>query len=259
MKTALITGASSGIGLEMAKLHAKQKGNLILVARSEDKLNQLKKQLEKEHGIAVKVIAKDLSKAGAAKEVYETTQNQGLKVDYLINNAGFGGVGYFHERNWQDDQNMIQLNVMALTELTRYYLNDMVKRNQGKILNVSSTASLMPGPLQAVYYATKAFVTSFSNAINEELSETNITVSNLMPGATETEFGSVSGMDKTSLFQNTASAESVAKAGYEGMLNGKLDIIAGVPFAFKLQLPFLSIMPKRMILKMIKKLQQTND
>ena len=258
-KTALITGASSGIGLELAKLHARHQGDLVLVARSEETLLRLKEELESKHKINVMVIAKDLTKAEAASEIFEATQKAGISVNYLINNAGFGGLGKFHERDWEMDKSMIQLNVMALTQLTRLYLPEMVRRNEGRILNVSSTAALMPGPLQAVYYATKAFVTSFSNAINEELSDTAVTVGTLMPGATETGFGSSSGMDKTPLFNKTSSAQEVAKAGYEGMLKGKLDIYAGVPFKFRIQFPFISMVPKRMVLKSIKNLQKTND
>lgn len=257
-KTALITGASSGIGLEMARLHAQAGGNLVLVARRENKLNELKTELEKQFGVQVTVIAKDLNKESAAEEIFETTRSAGITVNYLINNAGFGGLGKFHERKWDDDRSMIQVNILALTTLTRLYLNEMVKRNEGKILNVSSTAALMPGPLQAVYYASKAFVTSFSNALSEELADTKITVSVLMPGATETEFAQTSGMKKTPLFSaKTATAESVAKQGYEGMLKGDIDIYAGVPFKYKLQFPFISMTPKRMLLKTVKKLQQS--
>ncbi len=255
-KTALITGASSGIGKEMAKLHARTKGDLILIARSTNKLESLKKELEGGFGIKVTIISKDLSITGAAKEIYDETKNAGIEVDYLINNAGFGGLGKFNERDWEEDKAMIQLNILALTELTRYYVNDMVIRNTGKILNVSSTAALMPGPFQAVYYATKAYVTSFSNALNEELSDTGITVSSLMPGATETGFATTSGMDKTPLFKKTASSYYVAKRGYEGMLKGKLNIFAGVPLPFLLIIPFISLMPKRLMLKTVKKLQE---
>lgn len=255
--TALITGASSGIGREMAKLHAAQKGNLVLVARSGDKLHSLQAELQEKHGIQVSVIPQDLTLPGAAKTVYDQTQQEGIVVDYLINNAGFGGQGFFHERQWEDDARMIQLNVMALTELTRYYLNDMVARKSGKVLNVSSTASLMPGPLQAVYFATKAYVRSFSNALSSELKDTGITVTNLMPGATATGFASTSGMDKTELFKQTASAETVAKDGYEGMLAGKMDVITGVSFGQRLMFKSVPFMPKKLIMEQVKGMQKT--
>lgn len=254
-RTALITGASSGIGKEIAQIHAEQGGDLIVVARSESKLNALKKELEENYKIKVFVIQKDLSKPEAPQEVYEQIKNAGLQVDYLINNAGFGGLGKFNERALADDLTMINLNISALTALTHYFLQDFVKRNEGKILNVSSTASLMPGPMQAVYYATKAYVTFFSNAIAEELRETNITVTNLMPGATETQFGKVSGMDKTAMFKNTASARRVAEDGYNGMLAGKLDVISGLPFALKMMTAMLPFTPKKILLKQVKKMQ----
>ncbi len=254
--TTLITGASSGIGKELAKIHAKTKGDLILVARSKDKLEQLKSDLENEFGVEVKVIAKDLSSQDAPNEIFEEVSEWGVEVDYLINNAGFGGRGKFHEREWTQDQAMINLNVMALTALTRLFLPGMVNRNKGKILNVSSTASFMPGPLQAVYFATKAYVTFFSNAIAEELRDTNVTVTNLMPGATETEFAKVSGMDKTSLFNKTVSAYSVAKDGYEGMLAGKLDVISGLTFSQKMMMSFIPFTPKKVMLSQVRKMQE---
>lgn len=255
-KIALITGASTGIGKELSKIHAEKGGDLIIVARSEDKLNELKKELEEKYKINVFVIIMDLTKPNAAKEIYEQVQIAGLKVDYLINNAGFGGLGKFNERELELDIQMINLNISVLTALTHYFLQDFVKNNEGKILNVSSTASLLPGPLQAVYYATKAYVTSFSNAISEELHDTNVTVTNLMPGATETEFGRVSGMDKTVLFKNPASARSVAEDGYNGMLNGKLDVISGLTFSQKLMTAMIPLTPKKMILNQVRQMQE---
>jgi hypothetical protein len=254
-KTALITGASSGIGKEFAKIHASKGGSLVIVARSEDKLNKLKQELESKHKSQVIVIVKDLTDKNAPKEIYDELKAANIEIDYLINNAGFGGIGRFDERDLQHDLNMIQLNISALTALTHYFLQDFVKRNEGKILNVSSTASLLPGPMQAVYYATKAFVASFSNAIAEELHNTNITITNLMPGATETDFGEVSGMGKTELFKNTASAKSVAEDGYNAMLSGKLDVISGLTFSQKIMMKMIPFMPKKALLKRIRKMQ----
>ena len=255
-KTALITGASSGIGKELARIHAEKGGNLILIARSEDKLNTLKTELESKYGVSAFVIVKDLSKQGAATGVYEAVKTAGLTVDYLMNNAGFGGQGKFHERDWQQDIDMINVNVVALTELTRRFLPDFVSRNSGKILNVSSTASLLPGPLQAVYYATKAYVTSFSNAIAEELHDTSVTVTALLPGATETDFAATSGMDKTNLFKNTFSARSVAEDGYNAMLEGKLEIFAGVTFAQRMTMTVVPLLPKKTLLKQVRHMQE---
>lgn len=255
-KTALITGASTGIGKELATIHAEKGGDLIIVARSLDKLNKLKSELETKYSVKITVIAKDLTLPTAAKEIYDEVKDKGIEVNYLINNAGFGGLGKFHERDWNQDLDMINLNVVALTALTRFFLPDFVKRNEGKILNVSSTASFMPGPLQAVYYATKAYVTFFSNAIAEELHDTNVTVTALMPGATETEFGRVSGMNKTSMFKKTASARSVAEDGYKGMLAGKLDVVSGLKFSQKVMMLMLPFTPKKMVLKQIRQMQE---
>ena len=255
-KTALITGASSGIGKELARIHAEQGGDLVVVARGEDKLNQLKEEVETRHSTSAKVIAKDLTQPHAAREIYDEVVAAGIEVDYLVNNAGFGGRGKFHEREWNDDLAMINLNVIALTALTRFSLPDFVKRGSGRVLNVSSTASFMPGPLQAVYYATKAYVTFFSNAVAEELHDTEITVTALLPGATETEFAKVSGMDKTSLFSKTASARMVAQEGYDGMLRGKLDVVSGLTVGQRMMMGMLPFTPKKMLLKQVRQMQE---
>lgn len=254
--TALITGASSGIGRELAKIHARNGGNLVIVARSEDKLKSLKVEIEKECKVKVLIIVKDLSKIDSSQEIYDELKKANIEIDYLINNAGFGFVGKFHELDLQTQINMINLNVTSLTALTHLFLQDFTKRNSGKILNVSSTASFMPGPLQAVYYATKTFVQFFSNALWEELKDTNITVTNLMPGATETGFGAISGMDKTSLFNKTATAYSVALDGYDGMMAGKLDVISGVPAALMMQIKMIPFVPKKMLLNIVRKMQE---
>jgi short-subunit dehydrogenase len=253
---ALITGASSGIGKEFAKIHAEKTGDLIIVARREDKLLELKQELESKYKRTVEVIAKDLTDPTAPQEIYEQVKTLGAEVDFLINNAGFGGRGKFHEREWEKDLAMINLNVVALAAMTRLFLPGFVARNKGRILNVSSTASLMAGPLQAVYFATKAFVTSFSNALTQELSDTNVTVTNLMPGATETEFAKVSDMDKTDLFEKTFSAHSVALDGYNAMLNGKMDVLAGVSFGQKMMMKMIPFMPKKALLKQINSMQK---
>ena len=255
-KVALITGASSGIGKELARIHAEHGGDLVLVARSEDRLSALKDELERGFGVGVVVMAKDLSRPGAGREVFEEVEGRGIEVDYLINNAGFGGRGKFHERAWEDDLNMINLNVVALTELTRCFLPGFVARNAGRILNVSSTASLMPGPLQAVYYATKVYVSYFSNAIAEELHDTDVTVTTLMPGATETEFAKVSDMEKTSLFAKPFPARGVAQDGYAGMIAGKLDVVSGLTFGQRILLGMLPFTPKKMLLKQVRRMQE---
>lgn len=255
-KVALITGASTGIGKELCKVHAEKGGDLIIVARRKEKLEQLKSELENKNSINVMVITKDLSLPNSPKEIYDEVKSADIEIDYLINNAGFGGRGKFHERDWDKDYAMINLNIVALTALTRLFLPDFVKRNSGKILNVSSTASFMPGPLQAVYYATKSYVTFFSNALAEELYDTNITVTTLMPGATETEFAKVSGMDKTDLFKKAFSARKVAEDGYYGMLKGKMDVVSGVTIPQRIMISMVPVLPKKMLLKQIRQMQE---
>jgi len=257
-QTALITGASSGIGKELSRIHAEKGGNLIVVARREDKLDALKLELEKKYSVSVTTIVKDLSKPNAAKELFNEVQNLNIQVDYLINNAGFGLRGKFYQLPWERQQQMINLNMVALTELMYLFIPQMIERNSGKILNTSSTASFMPGPLQAIYFATKSYVTFLSNALAEELSDTNITVTNLMPGATESEFAQTSGMDATGLFEKTVTARSVAEDGYQGMLKGKLDVISGLTFSQNLMMKAIPFTPKKMLLKQIRQMQEAN-
>ena len=197
-----------------------------------------------------------MTSLNAAKEVYQTVKRNKIQVDYLINNAGFGGQGKFYQRKWDKDLAMINLNIIALTALTRYFLPDFVSRNRGKILNVSSTASLLPGPLQAVYFATKAYVTSFSNAIAEELCDTQVSVTALLPGATETEFAKAAGMDKSNLFKKAFSANEVARAGYRAMLKGKLNVIAGLTFMQKMMMASIPFTPKKLLLKQVRQMQE---
>lgn len=257
MKTvALITGASSGIGRELAAIHAAKGGDLVIVARSADKLAAVKSELESQHGVQVMTIAKDLSLPDSAQQVYDAVKAAGIEIDILINNAGFGGQGKFHERDWANDLTMIQLNIVALTALCRLFLPDFVQRDRGRILNVSSVASLTPGPLQAVYFATKAYVTSFSNAIAGELHDTKVTVTALLPGATETEFARVAGLDETELFKEVASARNVAQEGYDAMLAGELDIISGVSLPQKILFTAIPFVPKPFLLEQIRKMQE---
>lgn len=256
--TALITGASSWLGKEFAIIHAEKWNDLAIVARRKSKLVELKKELETKYSIKVKVIEKDLIKPESRKEIYNELKKEGIEVEYLINNAGFGWIWKFHERKWKDDHSMIELNIVALTELTRLFLPDFVKRNSWRVLNISSTASLLPGPMQAVYYATKAYVTSFNNAISEELYDTDVSVTALLPWATDTEFGKVSGMDKTSLFSHTASSRSVAEDWYNAMMKWKICIISGMNLPQRLLMRAIPFIPKRILLKQIRKAQEVS-
>ncbi|GGC72730.1 short-chain dehydrogenase [Paraburkholderia caffeinilytica] len=247
--TALITGASSGIGRELATIHAKKRGDLVLVARSRDKLDALKRELEAQYGIAATVIAEDLSKPGAAQRIFEQTQAHGITIDVLINNAGFGGHGLFHEQNLAGIQAMMQVNMATLTELTHLYLNGMVQRKRGRILNVSSTASFMPGPLQAVYYATKAYVTSFTQAIAEEVAVYNVTATALCPGAVATGFVEAGNLEGVDIWKQAKSAESVAQCGYDAMERGELIAFNEGKLKFLLNW-VVPLLPRRTTLKM---------
>lgn len=256
-KLALITGASSGLWKEFAYIHAQNGWDVILVARRLKNLENIKLDLEKKYNISVYVIEKDLTTINAGQELYNEVKLMKLDVDYLINNAGFGGMWNFHERELSQDLQMIQLNIMALTELSGLFIRDFVKKDSWKILNVSSTASLIPGPLQAVYYATKAFVTSFSNALHQELKGSWVTVTALLPWATKTEFWAKSWMDKTSIFDKTADARDVAIDGYNGMLNNKINVISWLRVSQKILLFISILLPTKMVLKIIHDMQKT--
>ena len=245
--TALITGASGGIGLELARIHAKKGGNLVLVARSKDKLEALKTELEAQYEIQVTVIVEDLSKEESAQRIFQQTEALQLKISTLINNAGFGGHGLFHERELVVEQAMMQLNMLTLTALTHLYLTGMVERNQGRILNVSSTASFMPGPLQAVYYATKAYVTSFTQAIAEEVKEYNVTATVLCPVAVATGFVTAGNLEGVDVWKNAKSPESVALCGYQAMEKGTLVAFNQSSLKFMLNW-IIPLMPRKLVL-----------
>ncbi|NEO56965.1 MAG: SDR family oxidoreductase [Okeania sp. SIO3B5] len=256
--TALVTGASSGIGSELAKLHAAQGGDLVLVARREEALNKLKSELENAHNIKATVITADLAQPDSAEKIFAATEAASIQIDILINNAGFGGHGKFHEQDLAKYQAMMQVNIVSLVNLTHLYLQGMVSRNSGKILHVASTAGFLPGPLQAVYFATKAFVVSFSQAIAQELADTNVTSTALCPGAVATGFVQAGNLEGNSMWDNAASPESVAKCGYEAMMKGELVKINEPSLSFMLNwvIPFL---PRKTVLKMSQKTMEKSN
>ena len=232
-KTALITGASFGIGLELARIFAREGYNLVLVARSADKLRQLASELEKGHSTRSLILATDLTDPGAPAYVLDQTTRANIQVDVLVNNAGFGQYGLFAENDLEECLRQIQLNVTTLTHLTRLYLPAMIERamiegNTGRILNVASTAAFQPGPLMAVYFATKAYVLHFSEALANELSGTGVTVTCLCPGATTTEFHKRANATGMKLLKFGAmDARTVAEDGYRAMIAGKPVVISG--------------------------------
>ena len=229
-KTALITGSTSGIGYELAYIHAKQGGNLVLVARSKDKLEKIKNDLENNYKIKVYIIEKDLSLKDSAQDVYDELVKNKITIDYLINNAGFGDYGFFNESDWGKLERMINLNITALTQLTKLFLFDMIKRRDGKIMNVASTAAFQSGPTMAVYYATKAYVLSFSEAINNEVKNSEVTVTTLCPGATQSGFQEAASLQESRLVKGRKlpTSKEVAEYGYNAMLKGKSVFIHGI-------------------------------
>jgi short-subunit dehydrogenase len=226
-KSVLITGASGGIGYELAKLFARDRHNLVLVARSGDKLAQVAAELQA-HGITVKTIPLDLAALQARKFLFDQLQREGISVDILINNAAFGIFGEFAQMAESEILGQLDLNIIALTELTRLFLPAMIRRRSGRIMNVASTAGFQPGPLMAVYYATKAYVISFSEAIANELRGSGVMVTCFCPGATHTGFAQRAGIDKSRLFKFGAmSAEKVALDGYRAVMEGRGLAISG--------------------------------
>ncbi len=229
-QTALITGASGGIGYEFAKLLAQDCSMLLLVARNRDRLAEVKKELETAAPVSVLIIEKDLSKSGAAEEIYGELKSKNISPDILINNAGFGDHGAFSETDWPKEEKMIAVNITALTRMTKLFVQGMVERRSGRIVNVASTAAFQPGPFMAVYYASKAYVLSFSEAVANELKGTGVTVTALCPGPTDTGFATAARMERTNLFTLTkpASAAAVARYGYEAMQKGRTVAVHGV-------------------------------
>jgi len=227
---ALVTGASSGIGLELARLCAADGYDVVLVARRQEQLDTLAKDLTARQGVRCDTIAADLGAPGAAVNLVRQLEQRPLAVDVLVNNAGFGVLGRFAQSDVERARSMIQLNVTALTELTRLLLPGMLARGHGRILNVASTAAFAPGPFMAVYYATKAYVVSFSEALGEELRGSGVTSTVLCPGPTRTEFQEVAGMGRARLFKSfvVMDAEPVARAGYRGMMAGKRMVVPGL-------------------------------
>jgi len=227
--TALVTGASGGIGYELAKLFAKDHFNVVLVARSAPKLMQFADELQRQFSVSAKAVPLDLTAAPAPQFLFDQLQREGIIVDFLVNNAGYGVLGEFAKVPLEENLGQIQLNVTALTHLTKLFLGPMIERHSGKILNVASTAGFQPGPLMAVYYATKAYVILFSEALANELSGSGVTVTCLCPGATDTGFQGRAGVADTKLFRaiRPMDAKTVARDGYRGLMAGKTMVISG--------------------------------
>lgn len=255
-QTALITGASSGIGEALAQRFARGGTNLVLVARSEAKLQSLAQELAARHGIAAQALACDLADPDAPQQLVDQLAARGLTVDVLVNNAGFATYGPFAELELEGELRMLQVNVVALTHLTRLLLPEMIARQRGRVLNVASTAAFMPGPLMAVYYASKAFVLSFSEALNNELRGSGVTVTALCPGPTATGFQARAQMEQSRLVRGRRimGVDAVADAGYRALLRGKPVEIPGLMNRIQTLLPRL--LPRAAVPPIVRQAQE---
>lgn len=254
--TALVTGASGGIGLELTRILAKNGYDIVAVARGKEKLDVLRGELESLYGTKVTVLASDLSEDGAVQEVSNRLAAEGIEVDVLVNNAGFGDYGPFAECDWEKQERMVKLNVLALSHLTRLLLPGMISRGRGRIMNTASVASFEPGPLMSVYYATKAYVLSFSEALSEELKGTGITITALCPGPTATGFAKTANADGANIFKSGTSsdARTVAAYGYRSMMRGKAVAVCGTSFKFMLAL--VRILPRSLVRRIVMGVQK---
>jgi short-subunit dehydrogenase len=254
---AVVTGASSGIGLELTTLLAREGHDLVLVARRRERLEEIAKGLRQEYGAVVTPIVRDLADADAPRAVAQEVEARGLDPDVLVNNAGFGVYGPFAETPLDRELEMIRVHVAALTELTKRFLPGMLRRRRGRILNVASTAAFQPGPLMAVYYATKAYVLSFSEAVANEIAESGVTVTALCPGPTVTEFARQAGVEETRLFHSPLKldARTVALAGYRGMMRGKRVVVPG--FANWLLVEIVRFSPRRLAAAVVRQIQES--
>jgi len=254
-KYALITGATSGIGYELAKLFAKDQYNLVIVARNEKELNNCSNEMKQQYGVNVITIAKDLFKRESPFEIYDEVKSRGLKIDVLVNDAGQGQYGEFKDTDINRELDIIQLNIGAYITLTKCFLREMVDRKEGKILNVASIAGKMPGPYQSVYHGTKAFVQSWSEALRSELKDSGVTVTSLLPGATETDFFNKAQMQDSKIMQEDMSDPAdVAKDGYDALMAGKDMIISGMKN--KMQVGMANVMPDSTVADKTKKQQE---
>jgi uncharacterized protein len=254
--TALITGATSGIGLELATIFAKSGISLALIARNKTDLEKIKVTLEKVYNVEVFIYICDLAKPDCAQQVYEVMSNEGIEIDYLVNNAGFGDYGDFVDSDAGKNYDMMMLNMITLTEMTHLFLPAMKEKGYGRILNVASTAAFQPGPLMSVYFATKAYVLSFSEGLSQELSGSGVTVTSLCPGPTETNFQKGAKMESSKLLKivNLMDPQIVAQAGYEAMNDGDVIIIPG--FANKLFVMLIRFIPRFLVRKIIYSIQK---
>jgi hypothetical protein len=257
-KTALITGASSGIGLELAHLFAEDGYRLVLVARNRGALRQVGDDLQSRYGVTVRIAPKDLAHPASSDELYHELQESGVVLDVLVNNAGFGAAGPFLKTNWNDELEMIQVNIAALTHLTKLFL-PQIRAREGKLLNVASTAAFQSGPFMSVYYASKAYVLSFTEALAEEMIGTGVTVTCLCPGPVKTNFQKRAYLQGTAMMDSplTVDVREVARIGYEGMKQGRRIVIPG--WKNRLLVQGVRLAPRNLLTKAVRRLQEKKD
>ena len=255
-KNALITGASSGIGYELTRLFAHDGYNLVLVARNQKQLMQMADELKEKYSVSVKVISKDLSAASAPEEIFTELQQESRGIDALVNNAGFATYGLFSETDLEAELQLMQVNMVTLTHLTKLFLPGMLNKRMGKILNLASTAAFQPGPLMAVYYATKAYVLSFSEALANELHGTGVSVTALCPGPTESGFQKKANMEDSKLFSGKImDAQTVARIGYRGLMTNKTVVIPGL--RNKILVETVRFSPRKMVTRVVRNMQES--
>jgi uncharacterized protein len=255
---AVITGATNGIGYELAKLFAGDGYNLVMVARNGEELEQKKTEFSQQYGVEVIPIAKDLFQPNAAFELYDEIKSRNVTVDVLVNDAGQGQYGLFVEQDVQRLLEIIQLNIVSLTVLTHRFLKDMVARNEGKILQLGSIASQLPGPWQAVYHATKAYVLSFTEGLISELKDSAVTLTVLQPGATDTDFFNKADMQDSKIMDTKLQDPAkVAKDGYEALMSGDDKIISGMKN--KMMVGMSNVMPESTVADQMNKMQQPRE
>lgn len=253
MDITLITGASSGIGLSLAYRAAKEGHNLLLVARNATVLANITLEIKEKFGVHCSYLSEDLSHEGAALRIFTYTKENGWNVSILINNAGIGALGDFTAISWEKHQELIQLNLVSLSEMCHLFLPEMRTRKKGKILNTASTAGFLPGPLQATYFASKAFVLSLSNALHQENKRFGISVTALCPGPVNTQFEQRAGMEGIDAFKYAASPDFIAQKGFNALMNGKKVVIPEVLFRFLIGIS--RFIPLSLKLRLIEKMQ----
>lgn len=257
-KWVLITGASSGIGLELAHVFARHRYNVVLTSRDLEALEELAKELEKRYGIETHVVLADLTHTTAPGELFAAVEKQGIEIDILVNNAGFGKFGFFYETEIDEEMAMIEVNITALTQLTKLFLRPMLARRRGRIMNVASTAGFLPGPMMAVYYASKAYVLSFSEAMANELEGSGVSITALCPGYTKSGFQERANLQNSKLANAIAmDARKVAEIGYRGLMRRQVLVIPGVRNRMFVNLK--RILPRSTTAQIVRFVQEKND